>query len=74
MRAAVFTEFGAPVETRDVELPEPGVEEIRVRVHGASVNGFDLAVANGYLSCMMEHRFPVVLGKDFAGVVDVRVG
>jgi len=27
-------------------------------------------VANGYLRDLMEHRFPVVLGKDFAGVVD----
>jgi NADPH:quinone reductase-like Zn-dependent oxidoreductase len=39
-------------------------------VHAASLNGFDLAVANGYLQGMMEHRFPVVLGKDFAGTVD----
>lgn len=29
-----------------------------------------MAVANGYLKGMMEHRFPVVVGKDFAGVVD----
>ena len=43
---------------------------MRVRVHAASVNGFDVAVANGYLKGMMEHRFPVVLGKDFAGTVD----
>jgi NADPH:quinone reductase-like Zn-dependent oxidoreductase len=34
------------------------------------VNGFDLSVASSYLEGMMEHRFPVVLGKDFAGVVD----
>jgi len=34
------------------------------------VNGFDLAVAAGYLEGMMEHRYPVVLGKDFAGVVE----
>jgi NADPH:quinone reductase-like Zn-dependent oxidoreductase len=34
------------------------------------VNGFDLAVASGRLKGMMEHRFPVVLGKDFAGIVD----
>jgi len=39
-------------------------------VRASSVNGFDLAVANGYLQAMMEHRFPVVLGKDFAGTVE----
>jgi NADPH:quinone reductase len=27
-------------------------------------------VANSYLNGMMEHRFPVVIGKDFAGTVD----
>ena len=29
-----------------------------------------MAVAAGMLKGMMEHRFPVVLGKDFAGVVE----
>jgi NADPH:quinone reductase-like Zn-dependent oxidoreductase len=41
-----------------------------VRVRAASLNGFDLSVANSYLKGMMEHRFPVVLGKDSAGEVD----
>src|SRR6195952_1674397 len=70
MRAVAFTAFGAAPEVREIELPEPGEGEVRVRVHAASLNGFDLAVANGYLQGMMEHRFPVVLGKDFAGTVD----
>jgi NADPH:quinone reductase len=34
------------------------------------VNGFDVSVAGGYLKGMMEHRFPVVLGRDFAGTVE----
>ncbi len=38
-----------------------------MRVRASSLNGFDTAVAAGYLAGMMEHRFPVVLGKDFAG-------
>ena len=41
-----------------------------MRVRAASVNGFDLAVAAGYTKDFMEHRFPLVLGKDFAGEVD----
>jgi NADPH:quinone reductase len=70
MRAFVLTEFGADPELTDIEIPEPTEGEVRVRIHAASVNGFDLAVAAGYVKDMMEHRFPVVLGKDFAGVVD----
>jgi NADPH:quinone reductase-like Zn-dependent oxidoreductase len=70
VRAVVLPEFGAAPEVRDLETPTPGADEVLVRVHAASVNGFDLAVANGYMNGMMEHRFPVVLGKDFAGVVE----
>ena len=70
MRALALTEFGTAPRLIDLDTPEPGEGEVRVRVHAASVNGFDLAVANGYLNGLMEHRFPVVLGKDFAGTVD----
>jgi NADPH:quinone reductase-like Zn-dependent oxidoreductase len=70
MRAFVLTEFGTAPEVADIETPQPAEGEVRVRVHAASVNGFDLAVAAGYVKDMMEHRFPVVLGKDFAGVID----
>jgi NADPH2:quinone reductase len=70
MRAVVLSDFGAAPQVTDVEIPEPGDGEVRVHVHAASVNGFDTAVANSYLKDMMEHRFPVVLGKDFAGTVD----
>ncbi|WP_019181103.1 NADP-dependent oxidoreductase [Microbacterium yannicii] len=70
MRAAALSEFGSAPEVQDVEIPTPAAGEVLVRVRAASVNGFDLAVANGYLNGMMEHRFPVVLGKDFAGTVE----
>jgi NADPH2:quinone reductase len=70
MRAFVLTEFGAAPEIRELDVPEPAEGEVRVHVHAASVNGFDLAVASSYLKDMMEHRFPVILGKDFAGTID----
>jgi NADPH2:quinone reductase len=70
MRAVVLSDFGATAGPADVPIPEPGAGEVRVRVHASSVNGFDVAVANSHLNGMMEHRFPVVLGKDFAGTVD----
>ncbi|WP_174188580.1 NADP-dependent oxidoreductase [Nocardia barduliensis] len=70
MRSFVLTGFGDAPQVRDVDIPAPAAGEIQVRVHAASVNGFDLATAGGYFADMMEHRFPVVLGKDFAGVVE----
>jgi len=70
VRALVLPRFESTVELQNIEVPEPQAGEIRVKVSAASVNGFDLAVAAGYLNGMMEHRFPVVIGKDFAGTVD----
>ena len=70
MRAYALTAENAAPALVDVPTPEPGPGEVRVRVHAASVNGFDLAVAGGLTKGMMEHRYPLVLGKDFAGEVD----
>jgi NADPH:quinone reductase-like Zn-dependent oxidoreductase len=42
---------------------------VRIAVEAASVNGFDLAVAGGYVWDAMPHAFPVILGRDFAGTV-----
>src|SRR5215207_6927786 len=70
MKVFALQGFDEAPEVTEVDLPAPGTGEVRVRVRAASVNGFDLSVANSYLKGMMEHRFPVVLGKDFAGEVD----
>ena len=42
MRAFVLTDFGTVPELTDLDLPEPAEGEVRVRVHAASVNGFDI--------------------------------
>src|SRR5438105_4454099 len=70
MKAIATTDFGAPATLVEVPAPEPAEGELLVRVMSSSINGFDLSVASGYLKGMMEHRFPVVLGKDFAGTVE----
>ena len=70
MRTTAMTGFDSAPTLTDLEVPEPAEGEVRVRVRAASVNGFDLAVAAGYTKDFMEHRFPLVLGKDFAGQVD----
>jgi len=70
MRAIAMTDFHATPAMTELDVPEPAEGEIRVRVRAASVNGFDLSVAAGRTKDYMEHRFPLVLGKDFAGEVD----
>jgi NADPH:quinone reductase len=71
MRAVVLTSAESPSpELVELPLPEPQAGEVRVKVAAASVNGFDLSVAAGHTKTYMEHRYPLVLGKDFAGTVD----
>jgi NADPH:quinone reductase-like Zn-dependent oxidoreductase len=71
MRAMAIDDFGTVPTLHDLPAPVPGEGEIRVRVLAASVNGFDLAVVGGLLRGLMPYAFPIVLGKDFAGTVDV---
>ena len=70
MRAVAITDAGAEPAVVDVPTPSAAPGEVLVKVQASSVNGFDVAVAAGMLQGMMEHRYPVVLGKDFAGVVE----
>jgi NADPH:quinone reductase-like Zn-dependent oxidoreductase len=70
MRAVAINDFGARPTVVDLPVPEPGPGQVLVRVKASSVNGFDVAVAAGAYKGKLEHKFPVVLGKDFAGTVE----
>jgi NADPH2:quinone reductase len=69
MHAVAIRGFGGPPEVTDIPVPVPQEDEILVRVETSSVNGLDQLVADGQAQSMMEYRFPVVLGRDFAGTV-----
>src|SRR4029453_11562707 len=70
MKAFGLADEGAPAAVIEVPTPEPGPGEVRVKVRASSVNGFDVFVAKGMARGMMEHRYPVVIGKDIAGEID----
>jgi NADPH:quinone reductase len=70
MKAFGLADEHATASVLEVPVPEPGPDDIRVSVHASSVNGYDSFLASGMGRGMMEHRYPVVLGKDFSGVVD----
>src|SRR5215203_7482054 len=70
MKAFVLPAFDEQPTLADLPTPEAGPGEVLVRVRAASINGIDLSIASGRLQGMMEYRFPVVLGKDFAGTVE----
>jgi NADPH:quinone reductase len=74
MRAFTLEGFDTQPALRD-DFPEPELADdgVLVRVHASSVNGADVLIVSSFLKEMVEHEFPIVLGRDFAGVVE-RVG
>jgi len=55
----------------DLPEPTPADNEVLVRVHASSVNPVDNSIAADLLSQMgVEYEYPVVLGRDYAGVVE----
>ncbi|WP_329585264.1 Zn-dependent alcohol dehydrogenase [Kitasatospora sp. NBC_01250] len=65
VRAALLTAVGAPLELAEIELPEPGPGQVRVRLAAAGVCHSDLSLATGVLRAPT----PVVLGHEGAGTV-----
>jgi NADPH:quinone reductase-like Zn-dependent oxidoreductase len=70
LRAVTLDSVPATPVVSEVDAPRPQAGELLVKVAASSVNGFDAATAAGFLQGMMEHRFPLVIGKDFAGTVE----
>ncbi|GGP70549.1 NADP-dependent oxidoreductase [Streptomyces melanogenes] len=71
MRAVAVQAFGATPEVVHVPKPTPGPGEVLVKIDYAALNPFDWQVADGLLDGRAPHAFPLVLGLDFAGRVDV---
>ncbi len=67
MRAVVAEKAGAPVVVRNVDAPPIRPNQVLVRVRAAGVNPFDWKVRDNMFG---DTSFPVILGQDFAGVVE----
>ncbi len=65
VRAAVLPAIGSPLEITDIELPDPGPGQVRVRLAAAGVCHSDLSLTNG----TMRVPVPAVLGHEGAGTV-----
>lgn len=68
MHAILFEHFGTPAELhlQEVPKPVPGVNEVLVEVHAASINPSDPMVVQG---AMKQTTLPRIPGRDFAGIV-----
>src|SRR5215211_5597090 len=70
MRAITLESFDKGPILQDIPNPQIAPNEVLVRVSASSVNPVDNAIVSGMLKDMVEHEFPILLGRDFAGVVE----
>ena len=73
MRAVALWRFGGPevLEVADLPAPEPGPNEVRIRVMAATVNPTDLGLRAGrQADALAKLPPPYVPGMELAGVVD----
>ncbi len=75
MKAAIINSYGSPEVLRyqDVEPPQIKRDQLRVKVHAASVNPIDWKIRKGMLRLLTGNSFPMILGFDVSGEV-VEVG
>ena len=71
MKEMAVNKYGNnPVHMEDIPVPEIGPEDVLVRVKAASVNPIDFKTRNGDMKTLVKYKFPLVLGSDFAGVIE----
>jgi NADPH:quinone reductase len=71
MRAFTLASLQDPPGLReDLPTPQIGPDQLLVRAQASSANAIDASIAAGFLKDMVPHELPVLLGRDFAGVVE----
>lgn len=70
--AITFSRYGEPdvLTPAQVDIPEPGRGQVRIRVRAIGVNPIDVKIRSGRMDGVMPVEFPVIPGWDVAGVVD----
>lgn len=69
MRALHVPAAGEQPQVSDVPTPTVTEGTVLIRVKAAGLNPIDNAIAAGMLAAMMPHDYPVILGRDAAGIV-----
>ena len=77
MKAITYKQYGPPdvLRLEDIDPPAIGDDDVRVKVHAASVNSWDYDLVRGiprayrFISGWLKPKYPVI-GSDIAGTVD----
>jgi propanol-preferring alcohol dehydrogenase len=67
MQAMVLDRAGAPLTPTDLSVPEPGLNQILIKVAACGVCRTDLHIADGELT---QPKLPLVLGHEIVGYVE----
>lgn len=75
MKAVLLTGYGdvEKLQFTEVEEPNPGPRQLKVRVAGASINPVDWKIRRGDMRAVLPLELPTILGRDVSGEV-VAVG
>src|SRR5438105_10809033 len=70
MKAWLVNQWGSPdeMECADVDLPQPGPGQVRIRNRAAALNFFDILQVQG--KYQVKPPFPFTPGAEVAGIVD----
>ncbi|MCU7730952.1 zinc-dependent alcohol dehydrogenase [Actinoplanes sp. KI2] len=68
MKAAVVTEFKAPLQIQELAKPEPGVNEILVRLEASGICHTDIHAAHG--DWPVKPTLPFIPGHEGIGVIE----
>jgi propanol-preferring alcohol dehydrogenase len=66
MHVMIFEKPGKDLSLREMDLPEPGAEQVLLRVHACAVCRTDLHVIDGELS---DPKIPLIPGHEIVGTV-----
>ncbi|MCL7454899.1 MAG: alcohol dehydrogenase catalytic domain-containing protein, partial [Anaerolineae bacterium] len=66
MNAMVLQQQGQKLEYKEVPIPQPGPEQVLLRVHACGVCRTDLHIVDGELT---EPKLPLILGHQIVGTV-----
>src|SRR4051812_50135548 len=67
MRAMLLDRPGAPLRAAEVDVPEPGPGQVRLRVHACGVCRTDLHLRDGELE---PGHVPLIIGHQIVGTTD----
>src|SRR4051812_12782082 len=72
MKAIRIHGFGGPevLQLDDVPIPQPGEDELLVRIRAASVNPVDYKIRRGTVPWVSREMLPIILGRDLSGTVE----